>query len=191
MLSRGFCLPICLACLACLANGMLVANFSRAGSWPYAPVGQARSGPVGPRYRSIGPRGPRARTGRTGPAVNWPSASERRDIPDITVLIVAAGTVPFTQPLPAFAPGPARARSVRVVPAAQGRHRGGTAARTMITEDPQPISCRSSMKSEILRDRVARRTRGAAPCVRVPRARPRMALTVTTHHSRQRQWVAR
>jgi hypothetical protein len=53
---------------------MLVANFWRAGSWPYAPVGQARSGPMGPRYRSIGSRVPRAGTvlalGSRGPGRN-------------------------------------------------------------------------------------------------------------------------
>jgi hypothetical protein len=49
----------------------------------------------------------------------------------------------------------------------------------MITEIPQRICCGISTKSEILSDH-------AALCARVPRVGPRTALTVTTHHSKQR-----
>jgi hypothetical protein len=50
------------------------------------------------------------------------------------------------------------------------------AARPMITETSQPITCFISTKSEILSDH-------AAPWARAPLASPRTALTVTTHHS--------
>jgi hypothetical protein len=50
----------------------------------------------------------------------------------------------------------------------------------MIMEVPQLISCRTSMKSEILLDRVA-------PGGRAAGAGRRKALTVTTHHPSQRQ----
>jgi len=50
----------------------------------------------------------------------------------------------------------------------------------MIMVIPQLISCGITMKSEILLDRVA-------PGARAARAGRRKALTVTTHHSSQRQ----
>jgi hypothetical protein len=53
----------------------------------------------------------------------------------------------------------------------------------MITENPQPITCRSSTKSEIPLDH-------AAPGAGAPRASPRTALTVTMHHFSPRHWVA-
>jgi hypothetical protein len=49
----------------------------------------------------------------------------------------------------------------------------------MITEISQPISCFISTKNEITFDH-------AAPRAQVPRASPRTALTVTTHHVSQR-----
>jgi hypothetical protein len=49
----------------------------------------------------------------------------------------------------------------------------------MIMENPQPISCFISTKNEITFDH-------AAPLAQVPRANPRTALTVTTHHVSQR-----
>src|ERR1700730_11029494 len=50
----------------------------------------------------------------------------------------------------------------------------------MITEIPQLITCKVSMKTEIPCDR-------AAPRVRAPRARPH---TTLAHHSGQRHWAA-
>ena len=51
---------------------------------------------------------------------------------------------------------------------------GGIAVRLMITERTQPISCRASAKSEILRDHAA--------VPQVPRPGRRPALTVATHY---------
>jgi hypothetical protein len=52
---------------------------------------------------------------------------------------------------------------------------GGTAARSMIKEILQPITCFISTKSEILSDHVA-------PWARAARPGPHTVLTITAHH---------
>jgi len=88
----------------------------------------------------------------------WVIVAAVRDRPGVVFEVCLATPLPYS--LLGSGPGPC-ARFVGIVPAVPRPGSVITAARPMITERKQPISCGISMKTEILRDL-------AAPSARAP-----------------------